>query len=361
MSEMEVENQPSEMQQVLAMLATQSQEMKSLSMQMAALTTQSAGLSTETQDLAAKTQDLSEKTTVLSTQTQSMSVQVNDNATSIREMSARLTALEGGDAVGGDVGERPAKQARKGEGDGVSVGASPRRSAGAAGSNLQPAQRVPAASYQFAAKQASAAGVPQGNELWVKGCTRPLTRETLSEQTRKYVKMVNDEKGTNFSPKVFAWSLVVAAAPVLDDGESAQAFYKASESLEFTWTDMLEGVEYNRRLRTMEDVFFDQRCRSQVYYHLRLKLIELPEFKGMWHDGMQVGNTGPRVVVFVCGSDGRLSEVFRVDTSKRGEGELLSPTLAIAEKFLAIPKEIEEMAASVAKNANPLQKVHAAS
>ena len=85
---MEVE-EPSEMKQVLAMLVTQSQEMKSHSTQMAALTTQSAGLSSRTQDLAAKTQVLTEKT-------QSMSVQVADNANSIHEMSSRLTALEGG-------------------------------------------------------------------------------------------------------------------------------------------------------------------------------------------------------------------------------------------------------------------------
>ena len=85
---MEVE-EPSEMKQVLALLMTQSQDMKRLSTQMAALITQSAGLSSQTQDLAAKTQALTEKT-------QSMSVQVIDNANSIHKMSSRFAALEGG-------------------------------------------------------------------------------------------------------------------------------------------------------------------------------------------------------------------------------------------------------------------------
>ena len=49
--------------------------------------------------------------------------------------------------------------------------------------------------------------------------------------------------------------------------------------------------------------------------------------------------------------------MFRVDTSKRGEGEFLSPTLATSEKFLITPKEIEELAASVAKEAVLLQKI----
>ena len=84
---LEVE-EPSEMKQVLALLMSQREDMKSLSTQMAALTTQSAGLKSQTQDLAAKTQALTEKT-------QSMSVQVADNANSILEMSSRLTALGG--------------------------------------------------------------------------------------------------------------------------------------------------------------------------------------------------------------------------------------------------------------------------
>ena len=61
--------------------------------------------------------------------------------------------------------------------------------------------------------------------------------------------------------------------------------------------------------------------------------------------------------MFVRGEDGRLFEMFRVDTSKRGEGEFLSPTLATSEKFLITPKEIEELAASVAKEAVLLQKI----
>ena len=68
---------------------------------------------------------------------------------------------------------------------------------------------------------------------------------------------------------------------------------------------------------------------------------------------------GPRGVVFARGKDGRLFEMFRIDTSNRGEGELLSPTLATTEKFLFTPKEIDELAASVAKEANLLQKVRA--
>ena len=157
---MEVE-QSNEMKQVLALLMSQSEEMKRLSTQMAALTTQSAGLSSVTQDLAAKTQALTEKT-------QSMSVQVADNANNIHEMSSRLTALEGGGSDDGSVQERPAKQAKvKGSG-GVSVGASTSRSAGAAGSGLPPSLQATGvhaapALYLSAAKQASAAGVPQGN------------------------------------------------------------------------------------------------------------------------------------------------------------------------------------------------------
>ena len=263
----------------------------------------------------------------------------------------------------GSVKERPAKQAKvKGSGS-VSVGASPSRSAGSDGSGLPPSMRAsavpaaPAASYLSAAKKASAAGVPQGNKLWCKGFSRPLTRETLSEQASLYVKAVNKEKGTSFDPKVFSWNLEIAAALVFSDADAAQAFYKASEGVAFTWTDMLEGVEYNRRLRIVRDASFDQRCRSQVYYHLRENLIVLLKSKGLWHDGMQIGNTGPRGVVFIRGEDGRLFEMFRVDTSKRGEGEFLSPTLATSEKFLITPKEIEELAASVAKEAVLLQKI----
>ena len=220
---------------------------------------------------------------------------------------------------------------------------------------------APAAWYLSAAKQASAAGVPQGNKPWCKGFSRALTRETLSEQACLYVKAVNEAKGTDFDPKVFAWNLEIAAALVFSDGDVAQAFYKASEGVMFTWTrtDMLEGVEYNRRLRIVRDASFDQRCRSQVYYHLREKLTVLLTSKGLWHDGMQVGNTGPRGVVFVRAVDGRLFEMFRIDTSKRGEGEFLSPTLATSEKFLITPKEIEELAASVAKGAILLQKIRA--
>ena len=72
---------------------------------------------------------------------------------------------------------------------------------------------------------------------------------------------------------------------------------------------------------------------------------------------MAIGNTGPRGVVFIRGKGGRLFEMFRVDTSKRGEGEFLSPTLENTEKFLITPKEIEELAAWVAKQAVLLQKV----
>ena len=61
--------------------------------------------------------------------------------------------------------------------------------------------------------------------------------------------------------------------------------------------------------------------------------------------------------MFIRGGDGRLFEMFRVDTSKRGEGEFLSPTLATSEKFLITTKEIEELAASVAKEAVLLQRV----
>ena len=125
---------------------------------------------------------------------------------------------------------------------------------------------APAASYLSAAKQASAAGAPQGNRLWCKGFSRALPRETLTEQARLYVKAVNDEKGTSFNPKVFAWNLDIAAALVFHDGDVAQAFYKASEGVMFTWTGMLEGVEYHRRLRIVKDASFDQHCRSQVYY-----------------------------------------------------------------------------------------------
>ena len=169
-------------------------------------------------------------------------------------------------------------------------------------------------------------GFPRGtNRLWCKGYSGALTRETLTDQARLYVKLVNDEKGTNFNPKVFAWSLEIAAALVFDDSDDAQAFYEASEGVMFTWAVVLEGVEYSRRLRIVKDASFDQRCRSQVCYRLRLKLIELLGSKGLWHDGMQVGNTGPRGVVFGRAVDGLLFEMFRIDASKRGEGELLSP------------------------------------
>ena len=170
---------------------------------------------------------------------------------------------------------------------------------------------------------------------------------------------MNDEKGTSFDPKVFAWNLEIAAALVFEDSDVAQAFYKASGGVMFTWADVLEGVEYNRRLRIVKDASFDQRCRSQVCYRLRLKLIELLGAEGLWHDGMQVGNTGPRGVVFFRAVDGRLFEMFRIDTSRRGEGEVLSPTLATPEKFLITPKGIGELAASVAKEAVLLQKVRA--
>ena len=242
----------------------------------------------------------------------------------------------------------------------MSAGASPRRSAGAASSGLLPSQRVqekPAQSYLSAAKKASVAGVPQENKLWCKGYSRSLDRETLIAQARLFVKAVNIAKGTSFDPKVFAWNLEIAASLVFDDGTDAQAFYKASDGVEFTWTDELDGVENHRRLRIVKDASFDQRCRGQVYYFLRDKLQSLLEAKGLWHEGMSIGNTGPRGVVFIRGKGGRLFEMFRVDTSKRGEGEFLSPTLENTEKFLITPKEIEELAAWVAKQAVLLQKV----
>ena len=345
------------MQMLVDMKVEQSQNMQSLTLQMTALTSQSAGLSSQTQDLAAKTQVLSEKT-------QTMSVHLADNANSIHKMSNRLAALEGESAVVGDDGtvwERPAKQAKKVEGGGVSAGASPRRSAGAASSGLPSSLRVPgvpAASYQSAAKLASSAGVPQAGKLWCKGSSRVLDRVTLIEQAGLFVKAVNEEKGTAFKPKVFAWNLEIAASLVFSDGGDAQAFYKASEGVVFTWTDELEGKEHNRQLRIVKDASFDQRCRGQVYYHLRNKLIEMLRAKGMWCEGMAIGNTGPRGVVFVRNKDGRLFEMFRIDTSKRGEGEFLSPTIATTEKFLFTPKEIEELAAWVVKEASLLKKVH---
>ena len=253
----------------------------------------------------------------------------------------------------------------KGSGS-VSVGAGPSRSAGSDGSGLPPSMRAtgvpaaPAASYLSAAKKASAAGVPQSNKLWCKGFSRALTRETLSEQARLYVKAMNEAKGTSL-PKVFAWNLEIAAALVFSDDDVAQAFFKASEGVMFTWIDMLEGVGYNRRLRIVKDVSFDQSCRGQVCYHLREKLIVLLESKGLWHDGMQIGNTGPRGVVLARAVDGRLLEMFRVGTGKRGEGEFLFPTLAASEKFFITPKEIEELAASVAKEAVLLRKIRAPS
>ena len=94
-----------------------------------------------------------------------------------------------------------------------------------------------------------------------------------------------------------------------------------------------------------------------MYYHLRVKLIELLGKKGLRSDGMSVGNSGPRGVVFVRGLDGVLWEMLRIDTAKRGDGELLSPFVLTTQKFLVSPKEIEELAAPVVSDASLLKKI----
>ena len=94
-----------------------------------------------------------------------------------------------------------------------------------------------------------------------------------------------------------------------------------------------------------------------MYYHLRVKLIELLGEKGLRSDGMTVGSSGPRGVVFVRGLDGVLWEMFRIVTAKRGDGEFPSPILLTTQKFLVTPKEIEELAASVVSEASLLKQI----
>lgn len=294
----------------------------------------------------------------LSAQMQSLSTQVDDNMQkcerNFNDLGARLTALEGNgnsegmdDGSGGDTGERRVR--RRAEG-----GPAPSSSAGSVPVAPVP-QVAPAMSYADAVKRASTAGVPQGNKLWLKGFERKLTRDVLDEQAKLYVKAVNEKCGTAFCPKVFAWNLELAAALVFDCKASADAFYRGCEGFTFTWTDMVGGEESNRRLRVVRDASFEQRARSQVYYHLRISLIALLKTKGMWTDELNVGNTGPRGVVFLHGK-GEVWELFKVDPSKRGSGDFLSPVLENTRKFGISEKEIEELAAGVVSQASLLAK-----
>ena len=175
-------------------------------------------------------------------------------------------------------------------------------------------------------------------KLWVKGNQRKMLGDTLKNQAKRCVEIVNGGLGEGerkfecgVNPAIYGWDLKTAASMVFESEGEALRFYASSRHLDMEYDD---GAHGKYAMRVSKDTAFDKRLRGQVCWHLKQEtkkvLSECPRWKELGED-ISVQDGGPRGtrgVVFINAS-GELYEVFHVDVSKSGDLNVARPVYEI--------------------------------